>query len=194
MQNKTIKLSKISDELINSVCPLRLGATQPVPGAGNPKTEILLIGEAPGEQEDLLGQPFVGAAGKLLDKLLASINLKREAVFITNIEKFRPPKNRDPLPEEIAACFPFLERQIKIIQPKLIITLGRHALKKMFEWDKDKIIDKSISISEFHGKLIRGKKGCYFPCYHPAAGLYQPSTKIELEKDFQKIPKILNKL
>ncbi|KKP89025.1 MAG: Phage SPO1 DNA polymerase-related protein [Berkelbacteria bacterium GW2011_GWA2_35_9] len=194
LEFKIKELEIIAQELKSSICPLRVGATQAVPGEGNPDADILFIGEAPGEQEDKLGRPFVGAAGKLLDKLLASIDLKREDVFIANIEKFRPPGNRDPLPEEISACFPFLERQIKIIQPKLIITLGRHALKKMFEWDRDKIIEKNISIGEFHGKLIKGKKGDYFPSYHPAAGLYHPSTKIEIEKDFQKIPPILHYL
>jgi DNA polymerase len=178
-----------------SECPLRATAQQAVPGEGSPMAEIIFIGEAPGRKEDETGKPFVGAAGKVLNELLHSIHLNREDVFITSVEKFRPPNNRDPKPKEIMACFPYLEAQIKIIQPKVIVTLGRHALRRMLEWEKGEAIDGEISIADLHGRLFRGPSGrLYFPVHHPAAILYQRSLQDTVKKDFKKLSKALTSL
>ena len=127
--DKQKELDKIAKEIAKcQKCPLGQQRTKSVSGEGDPNTQIMFVGEAPGKQEDLQGKPFVGAAGKLLDELLLLIGLKRKDIFITNIVKCRPPANRDPLPQEIDACLHYLEQQIKIIQPKLIVTLGRHAM------------------------------------------------------------------
>ncbi|UPA22989.1 uracil-DNA glycosylase [Candidatus Peribacteria bacterium] len=155
----------------------------PVMGHGNPKAEIMFIGEAPGQKEDEQGIPFVGQAGKLLDELLGTIGLKREDVYITNVVKFRPPENRDPTPEEKTACLPFLQMEIAIIKPKLIVPLGRHALTQFFT---------KMSISEAHGKAhtIREAEGksdaiTVFPIYHPAAALHNPGLRQALFDDFK---------
>lgn len=171
-------------------CSLRAQATQAVPGEGNASAAILFIGEAPGAKEDEQGRPFVGAAGKFLNEMLASINLKREDVYITNIVKYRPPNNRDPLPEEIASCEEWLKEQIKIIQPKIIVTLGRHALEHFLPGKK---------ISEAHGRVFRKTfpnlgSLVFFALYHPAAALYNGGMRETLIKDFQKIPKVLEKV
>jgi DNA polymerase len=194
-QDKQKKLDKIAKDLATkSPCPLRPTAINAVPGAGNPDADIMFIGEAPGKKEDETGLPFVGAAGRILDELLAVINLKRDDVFITSVEKFRPPKNRDPKPEEIMACFPYLEAQIKVIEPKIIVCLGRHSLKRMMEWEENETIGKTISISQLHGHAFEGKNGLvYYPIYHPAAVLYGFNKEILIE-DMKKIPKILEKL
>lgn len=194
IEEKRKALAKVERLIQKSDCPLRATAINPVPGEGNPDAKIIFIGEAPGEQEDKTGRPFVGAAGKMLEKLLASIGLKREDVFITSIEKFRPPKNRDPKPVEIMACFPYLEKQIEIIEPKIIVSLGRHALQRMLEWEGNLKIDKPLPMKAFVGKAITGKRGhIYLPVYHPAAVLYNRSLLKELQDDFQKIPKLLKK-
>lgn len=163
-------------------CPLSKGRTHGVPGEGSLKAEIMFIGEAPGQKEDELGRPFVGAAGKLLDKLIASIGLKREDVFIANVVKCRPPDNRDPLPEEIEACRPWLDQQLKKIKPKLIVLLGRHAMGRFLP---------NPRISVDHGKPKRRHGYVFFPVYHPAAALYRNSLLEDLQRDFKKIPKIL---
>ena len=171
-------------------CALRTQATRAVPGAGSAKAKILFIGEAPGKNEDEQGVPFVGAAGKFLDEMLATINLKREDIYITNIVKYRPPDNRDPLPEEIADCQEWLNEQIKIIQPKIIVTLGRHALEYF-------VPDKKISL--VHGQAFRrvfpdiGEQ-VFFVLYHPAAALYNGSMRATLLADFKKIPRVLEKI
>lgn len=164
-------------------CGLCAFRTNAVPGSGSAHAEIVFIGEGPGEQEDKQGLPFVGSAGKLLDELLAGINLKRENVFITNVVKCRPPGNRDPLPEEVAACWPYLKAQMNVIKPKLIILLGKHAMNRFLP---------NLKISEAHGKPKRYKGQVYLPLYHPAAALYQGSLRSVLQKDFQNIPAILN--
>lgn len=171
-------------------CSLRMQVTQAVPGEGSPEAEILFIGEAPGAKEDEQGRPFVGAAGKFLNEMLSSINMKREDVYITNVVKYRPPNNRDPLPEEIASCEEWLMEQIKIIQPKIIVTLGRHALAYFLP-------DKKIS--EAHGQAFRKNFPdlgtlVFFALYHPAAALYNGGMRETLIKDFQKIPKVLEKV
>ncbi len=193
--NKQKELDKIGKELAEiAPCPLRATAIRAVPGEGNPDADIIFIGEAPGKKEDETGKPFIGAAGRVLSELLETIGLKREDVFITSVEKFRPPNNRDPKPEEIMACFPYLERQIEVIDPKIIVCLGRHSLRRMLEWEKGEPIIKTIAMSDLHGKAFKGKNGrVYFPVHHPAAVLYGFSRATLLE-DFQKIPKIIKKL
>ncbi len=171
-------------------CKLKKMATQVVPGDGDANAEIVFIGEAPGKSEDAQGIPFVGAAGKFLAKMLELINLKREDVYITNIVKYRPPNNRDPLPKEKASCREWLLDELKIIKPKLIIFLGRHAMNNFFP---------DLKISEAHGKLLVKKfKGMstryFFPLYHPAAALYNGSMRETLKDDFKKIPKVLKEI
>ncbi len=163
--------------------PLAQGATQPVPGDGNPDADILIIGEAPGQKEDELGKPFVGAAGKLLTQMIESIGLKREDVFIANVVKHRPPGNRDPLPEEIEFYKPWLEQQIAIIDPKIIVTLGRFSM----EW----LLGPGFSISKIHGQPKRRNGRVVMPMYHPAAALYRGNLRETLFLDFAKIPKVI---
>ncbi len=179
-------LEKIAGEIKEcKKCQLCKTRTNTVPGHGSEKAEILFIGEGPGANEDKQGLPFVGAAGKYLDKLLALINLKREDVFIANVVKCRPPQNRDPLPEEVEACWDYLQRQIKTIKPKLIVTLGRHSMARFI---------KIGTISLNHGQPKRVAGQVYYPVYHPAAALYRGALKIDLEKDFKKIPAIIRKI
>lgn len=171
-------------------CALRSTATKVVPGSGSASAKILFIGEAPGKNEDLQGTPFVGAAGKFLDEMLASIGLMRENIYITNIVKYRPPENRDPLPQEIEDCAEWLHEQIGIIDPSLIVTLGRHAMNHFFP-------DKKIT--EAHGRAFRrefptGRPQVFFTLYHPAAALYNGGMRDTLRKDFIKIPQILEKI
>ncbi|MDP1845970.1 MAG: uracil-DNA glycosylase [Candidatus Moranbacteria bacterium] len=168
-------------------CHLRDTCLNVVPGEGNEKAEIMFIGEGPGEKEDKLGRPFVGAAGKFLDEMIGLIEMKREDVFIANIVKCRPPGNRDPLPEEAEACWPWLLEQIKTIKPKLIVTLGRHAMERFLPNQK---------ISQMHGMALRREitgigKQVFYALYHPAAALYQGSLRETLKTDFKKIPKVL---
>lgn len=182
---------RISEEIrACTKCPLHAGRTQAVPGVGNVNADIVFVGEAPGQKEDELGEPFVGAAGKLLDKLLASIDLNRSGIYITNAAKCRPPENRDPTDEEKSACRPFLDRQLAIIRPKLIVTLGRHAMYNF--------LPQTFRISEVHGQPkrvidpeTRVQKYIVYPVYHPAAALYNGSQLSTLQKDFLRIPKIV---
>lgn len=171
-------------------CKLKKTATQAVPGYGSAEAEIVFIGEAPGKREDELGRPFVGSAGKFLDEMLEKINLKREDVYITNIVKYRPPNNRDPLPDEKASCREWLLEELKLISPKLIVFLGRHAMNNFFP---------DLQISRAHGKMLvkpfRGMSTKYFfPLYHPAAALYDGSMREVLMADFKKIPKVLKEI
>lgn len=163
-------------------CALSKARTNVVPGEGNHKAEIMFIGEGPGQKEDELGRPFVGAAGKLLDKLIESIGLEREDVFIANVVKCRPPNNRDPSPEEVEACKNWLDKQVEIIKPRLIVLLGRHSMNRFLP---------NLRISVDHGKPKRRYGQVYFPIYHPAAALYRNGLLEDLKKDFKKIPKIL---
>jgi len=170
-----------------SQCVLRMNCKNVVPGEGPATAEIMFIGEGPGAKEDELGRPFVGAAGKFLDEMLGIIGFKREDVYIANVVKCRPPGNRDPLPEEVAACWPWLLEQIRIIQPELIVTLGRHSMERFLPNQK---------ISVVHGKAMRRETGdlgkqIFYTLYHPAAALYNGSMRETLIKDFKKIPKIL---
>lgn len=186
-------LKQVAKDLLHSNCPLRKTATQPVAGEGSPVAELFFLGEAPGRNEDAQGRPFVGAAGRVLTELLQLIKLERTDVFITSIEKFRPPQNRDPKPKEVMACFPFLERQIEIIQPKLIVCLGRHALQRMLEWEH-LTEKKTTAMAKFRGKIFQGPSGrWYYPVHHPAAVLYG-FNRATLEKDFKQIPELLKKI
>ena len=171
-------------------CELKKTATQPVPGVGKACAGIVFIGEAPGKSEDQKGEPFVGAAGKFLNEMLAEINLKREDIYITNIVKYRPPNNRDPEPGEKASCREWLLAELKIISPKLIVFLGRHAMNNFFPAEQ---------ISKAHGKLLiksfNGMPTKYFyALYHPAAALYDGGMRETLMADFKKIPKILKEI
>ena len=183
-------LAKIAQQVKNcQKCPLYKTATNPVPGDGNPTAEIVFIGEAPGYWEDQKGIPFVGAAGNLLNQLLAMIGLKREEVFICNILKHRPPNNRDPLPEEITACTPYLKQQLLTIKPKIIVTLGRFAMNYFLP---------NAYISRIHGQprevSWEGLTLTVIPMYHPAAALRNGQVMQELKEDFKKIPAIIEKV
>lgn len=190
--SKQQSLKSIRDDIISqNVCPeLAAGATQLVFGDGSADSEIVFIGEAPGKNEDLQGLPFVGAAGKFLNEMLEGIGLKRQDVYITNIVKYRPPNNRDPLPSEKTAFLPYLWKQIAAIHPKLIVTLGRHSMESFLP---------GVSISNVHGqpKRIKVRSGdkeiawTILPLFHPAAALYNGAMRQTLIDDFAKIPRIL---
>ena len=155
----------------------------PVLGEGNAQAKIVFIGEAPGQKENELGRPFVGPAGKFLDELLASIGLKRHEVYITNIVKYRPPGNRDPLPEEKAACLPWVKLELAILKPRVIVTLGKHALQEFFP---------QLSISRVHGKAQKVLKDItVFPIYHPAAALHNGTLREALHEDFRALKNFL---
>jgi len=166
-------------------CILSKTATRAVPGEGPENARIMLIGEGPGFHEDQQGRPFVGAAGQFLDNLLASINIKREEVYITNMVKHRPPNNRDPLPEEISSCRLWLEKQLQIIKPKIIVTLGRHSMEMFFP---------GKSISKIHGTSTKKDGVAYLAMYHPAAALHQQSLKQDIQTDMLKVRTLLDDL
>ncbi|MBI1885533.1 MAG: uracil-DNA glycosylase [Chloroflexi bacterium] len=167
-----------------SDCDLCQKRTHAVPGEGPENAEVMFIGEAPGFYEDQQARPFVGPAGRFLDELIASTGLRREQVYITNVVKCRPPENRDPLPSEIESCRNYLQRQIELIKPKVIVTLGRYSLAWFFPKD---------SIGKVHGQ-IRVKDGlCVLPMYHPAAALHAASMRQVIQEDFQKLPDVLAK-
>lgn len=201
MESKDEPLLEIKNEIINlKESPLYEFRIQnknfPVIGEGNHHAEILFIGEAPGKNEAATGRPFCGASGKVLTELIESIGLKREDVYITNIVKDRPPDNRDPSPEEIKIYAPFLDRQIEIIQPRIIATLGRYSMAYIMEkFGLNEPFDltqgKSKSISQIHGKVFNTKTSYgnikVVPLYHPAVALYQNSLKKQMFKDFEVI-------
>lgn len=185
--DKKQKLEKVSQQVAKcQKCPLYENATNPVPGEGNPEAEIMFIGESPGYNEDQQGRPFVGQAGKLLDQLLQLIKVRRTDVFIANVVKHRPPENRDPLPEEIEACKNYLDEQIKIINPKIIVTLGRFSMNKFLPGEY---------ISRAHGQArfvdFAGERHIVIPMYHPAAALRSTRVMEEIKEDFKKIIKFL---
>jgi len=163
-------------------CPLSKERTQAVPGEGNDQSEVMFIGEGPGFHEDRQGRPFVGASGKFLEELLASIGLTRSQVYITNMVKCRPPGNRDPFPSEVEACSKYLDAQISFLNPKVIVTLGRHSLTKFFANEK---------ITQARGKPRAWKNTVVLPVLHPAAALYRSQLKDVMLKDFQAIPALL---
>lgn len=170
-----------------TLCDLHATRTRGVPGDGDPGADLMFVGEAPGYHEDQQGRPFVGQAGKLLDQLLAGIGLAREQVFIANVLKCRPPNNRDPRPEEIAACRPHLWRQIALIRPRVICTLGNFATKLLR--------DDQTGITRVHGQPtvaeIGGHRLYLYPIFHPAAALYTPAMRTTLEEDFARLPGLL---
>jgi uracil-DNA glycosylase len=174
-----------SEVRVCTKCPLWKSRKNAVPGVGNPEVRTMLIGEAPGRSEDVKGEPFVGTAGRLLDTLLSQIGLSREQVFITNVVKCRPPGNRQPKPLEIETCTPYLNRQILIIQPEFIVTLGSHSTAYVFS----KTTLPFSSITQVRGKprktTILGVPRTIFPTYHPASALYNQEHKKILEQDFQ---------
>ena len=159
-------------------CPLHRSRTNAVPGEGNPSAELMFIGEGPGFHEDRQGRPFVGPAGQLLEGLLASIGTNRDNVFIANMVKCRPPENRDPQPPEIAACAKFLERQIELVNPKLIVTLGRFSLGRFFPGE---------SVTRARGRLWQKDERLIFPVLHPAAALRRPELRATMVEDFRAI-------
>ncbi len=177
-------LSELGEQI--AVCPLceTLSKTRnkAVPGEGAEKAELMFIGEAPGWHEDQQGRPFVGPAGQFLEQLLASISLKRYQVYITNVIKCRPPNNREPLPYEIQNCHSWLERQIELIQPQMIVTLGRYSMEMFFP---------GKSISKIHGTAQKRDGVIYYAMYHPAAALHQQSLRQAIEADMLKIPALL---
>jgi uracil-DNA glycosylase family 4 len=180
---KAEKLATIAKQVAQCTrCDLYKRANKAVPGEGNPEAEVFFIGEGPGYHEDIQGRPFVGAAGKLLDRLLQSIKLKRSDIFIGNVIKHRPPGNRDPLPNETEACRPFLDKQIQIIAPKMVVTLGRFSLNKFLPDEK---------ISQIHGQAryvdFLDKRYIILPLYHPAAALRSARIMEAIKEDFQKV-------
>ena len=166
-------------------CILGQGRTNAVPGEGPADATIMFIGEGPGFHEDRLGRPFVGAAGKFLEELLEEIDMSRSEVYITNVVKCRPPGNRDPKPEEILACKAYLDRQMELIRPRLVVTLGRFSMQRYFP---------GASISRIHGQPKRMGNVIYYPMFHPAAALHQPRWRSVVEEDMLRIPVLLAKL
>jgi uracil-DNA glycosylase family 4 len=180
-------LEKVSSEvLVCTKCRLSETRKNAVPGEGSKNTRVVFVGEAPGEQEDIQGRPFVGAAGKLLTELLASVGLRREDVYIMNIVKCRPPNNRPPRKDEATACRPYLDRQITLIQPKVICPMGNSAIHAF--------VDSDESVAGLHGIPFEVGPVTYFPMYHPAAALYTLSLKTIMEEDFKKLRALLDSL
>ena len=190
MDRKT-QLEELRQAIINQdICPeLRAQATQLVMGDGNVNADIVFIGEAPGKKEDLQGLPFVGAAGKFLNEMLAAADMNRDDVYITNIVKYRPPNNRDPSAEEKKAFWPYLLAQLQIIDPKVVVTLGRHSMECFLP---------DVRISEVHGEPKRIQFGDHelviVPLYHPAAALYNGGLRQTLIDDFRRLPEIVRQL
>jgi len=178
-------LDQVSQEVsVCTKCILSYSRKKAVPGEGPANAAIMFIGEGPGFHENEQGRPFVGAAGKFLDELLASIGMQRSQVFITNVVKCRPPGNRDPLPEELEACKEYLERQIQAINPKVIVTLGRYSMAHFLP---------NARISEIHGQAMHLRGRLIVAMYHPAAALHQGSLKPVIERDFALLPGLINK-
>ena len=197
-KDKQVRLDEIKQRILDDkITPeLAVTAIQLVFGEGNPNADIVVIGEAPGKKEDELGQPFVGASGKFLNQMLESIGLKREDIYITNIVKYRPPDNRDPKPDEKKAFLPYLQSQLEVIQPKVVVTLGRHSMNCFLP---------DLQIGQVHGQPKRIKLGfkenksdilevIILPLFHPAAALYNPAQRQTLIDDFAVIPIIMNKI
>jgi len=173
------------DIQVCQACILGQGRTKAVPGSGPEDAQIMFIGEAPGFHEDRQGEPFVGAAGKYLEELLEQIDIRREDVYITNVVKCRPPGNRDPQPDEVATCKAYLDKQIDLLRPRLVVTLGRFSMQRYFP---------GASISRIHGQPKRVGSVIYYPMFHPAAALHQPRWRSLVEEDILKIPDLLAKI
>ena len=184
--SKVARLSLLHTEILHCTkCPLHEGRTYTVPGAGNPQAEIMFIGEAPGKNEDEQGLPFVGRSGQYLDELLAGIGYHRDDVFIANVVKCRPPNNRDPQPEEIETCNPYLRQQIDIIDPLVIATLGRYSMNMFFPNEK---------ITAIHGVARYGVRCAYYPLFHPAYVLRNQSKRDEMSADFERMVTVLEEM
>jgi DNA polymerase len=182
-EEKERRLREIAQEVQRcQQCDLYKHALKGVPGEGDPDATVMFIGEAPGWHENQQGRPFVGAAGQFLEDLLRSVGLRRDQVYIANVVKHRPPDNRDPLPDEIAACAGYLDRQIAIIDPKVIVTLGRFSMAKFFPNER---------ISRIHGVARRQGNRMILPFYHPAAALHQASLRRAVEEDFRRLPAVV---
>jgi DNA polymerase len=176
-------LTELNGEIAHcSLCEIAKNRTRVVPGEGAEDADILFIGEAPGWHEDQQGRPFVGQAGKYLDELLALVSLDRNQVFIANVIKCRPPSNRDPLPTEIDNCRKWLDRQIEIIHPRIIVTLGRYSMARFFP---------GKAISKIHGTVQKWNDITCYAMYHPAAALHQQSLRRTIEEDMSKLPSLL---
>ena len=188
MNKKQILLEQIRADIINTnICPdLAREAMNLVMGDGNVNADIVFIGEAPGKKEDQTGLPFVGAAGKFLNEMLTSAGMDRSDVYITNIVKYRPPNNRDPSGEEKKAFWPYLVRQLDVIQPKIVVTLGRHSMENFLPEQKISVVHGQPSQIDFGSDQIT-----IVPLYHPAAALYNGSMRTTLIEDFMKLPKII---
>ena len=185
MAEQVMELANLAEQISGCPkCALAKTRTNAVPGSGNPNADIVFIGEGPGFNEDQQGLPFVGAAGKFLDELLASINLRRKDVFICNVIKCRPPNNRDPLPDEIDACAPWLTQQLEVLKPRMIVTLGRFSMSRYFP---------GATIGRIHGQAKRIDGVLVVPMYHPAAALHQASLRQTIMEDFQKLPDLLER-
>jgi len=187
LSNKHLLDAVAAEVVVCIKCDLWKGRKKAVPGVGNPESRVLFIGEAPGQSEDLMGEPFVGVAGKFLDTLLSETGFSRADVFITNVVKCRPPRNRDPRPDEIETCTPYLNRQIGIIRPRFIVTLGNHSTAYILS--KARLSFRSITQARgnVYETSILGLKVAVFPTFHPAAALYSARYKKQLEEDFQRI-------
>lgn len=180
-------LDRVTEEVVGcTICMLSRSRKLAVPGEGPARAPLMFVGEAPGFHENEQGRPFVGAAGQLLEELLAMIGLERSDVYITNVVKCRPPGNRDPEPQEVEACRPYLERQIELISPRIIVTLGRHSMATL--------MGKAEPISRAHGRPRRVRGRLIYPMYHPAAALRQPSLRKVLEEDMLRLPTLLQGL
>ena len=177
------ELSQLAEQVVACTkCILSKSRTKAVPGEGPENAHMLFVGEGPGFHEDKQGRPFVGAAGQFLEELLAGIGMKRDEVFIANVVKCRPPGNRDPMPEEIEACRAYLDRQIELINPRVVVTLGRYSMARWFP---------NAKISAIHGQPRKIDGRLIVPMFHPAAALHQPSLRKDVEADFCKLPEIL---
>ncbi|MDQ6682085.1 MAG: uracil-DNA glycosylase [Chloroflexota bacterium] len=183
MGSGAARLTEVADDArVCTRCRLAASRTNAVPGEGNPLSDVLLVGEAPGQREDATGRPFVGPAGHLLDELLASIGWARGDVFITNVVKCRPPGNRDPEPDEVSSCRPYLDRQERSLDPAVVVTLGRHSLQRYLP---------GARISAVHGQARLSGGRLVFPMYHPAAALHQTALRETLFRDIRGLPAAL---
>lgn len=190
LQEKTERLRSVKEEVVNcQKCSLCKTRTLPVVGQGNHQAKAMFIGEAPGANEDRTGVPFCGAAGKILTELLASIGCRREDVYIANILKCRPPGNRGPLPNEIEACAGYLEKQIEILKPKLICSMGNYAA--VFILRKFGLGGQAQGISQIHGKVFESDNFKIIALYHPAVAVYNANMKETLEKDLEKVKDLI---
>jgi DNA polymerase len=192
-EDRLATLARIAEEISRCTrCPLHASRTRAVPGEGDPCPAVVFVGEAPGFNEDQQGRPFVGAAGALLTELIESIGLKRSDVFITNVIKCRPPQNRDPKEEEIAACLPFLREQLEILKPRIIVMLGRHSARTILGVYGQKGVESIMSV---RGRVftVRAEWGevLLLPTLHPAAALYNPRLRSLLEEDFRTLKGLL---